>query len=115
MALAEAGAAANQAGGAAKLPMPVNQPQTAAPANSGSKMDMKSKNTPGGNAPLPIPFDNTGNGAFGGGGENPGLQANPSTSSSPAITSNPFIDAIKRSAENAPAGGAGVPNPFTGQ
>jgi len=118
-ALAAAGSAANPAG-AANLPAPGNQPQKGVPAPSGSKMDMKSKNmpggnaAPGGNAPTPIPFDNTGNGAFGGGGDNPVLQA-PQTSSAPQSTSNPFLDVIKRSAENAPSDGSGVANPFTGK
>ena len=108
-ALADAGSAANPTG-AVKPPAPGNQPQNAAPSPFGTKKDMKSKNASGENAPPVIPFDNTGNGAFGGGGENPGQQqANPPT------TSNPFLDVIKRSTENAQPGGAGVPNPFTGQ
>lgn len=107
-ALAEAGSAANLAGGG-KPSAPGNQPQNASPSPFGSKTDMKSKNASGGNTPPGIPVDNTGNGAFGGGGENPGQQqANPPT------TSNPFLDVIRRSAENAQPGGA-VANPFTGQ
>ncbi|MBI5591138.1 MAG: hypothetical protein HY881_11715 [Deltaproteobacteria bacterium] len=107
--MAEAGPAANT------TTLPGNLPQNAPP---GSKMDMKSKNVPGGNALPAIPFDNTGNGAFGGGGgESSGAQANPTapagTSAAPT-TSNPFLDVIKRSAESTPAGGTPV-NPFTGK
>jgi hypothetical protein len=69
-------------------------------------MDMKPKIATGGNLP---PIDNTGNGAFGGGGENPGQQQ-----ASQPTTSNPFLDVIRRSSENAQPGGAGA-NPFAGQ
>jgi len=101
-ALADAGSAANPT----KPPAAGNQPQNAVPAPPGSKMDMKPKIATGGNLP---PIDNTGNGAFGGGGENPGQQQ-----ASQPTTSNPFLDVIRRSSENAQPGGAGA-NPFAGQ
>ena len=104
-ALADAGSAANPT----KPPAAGNQPQNASPASPGSKTDMKSKNAPAGNTPPVMPIDNTGNGAFGGGGENPGQQQ-----ASQPTTSNPFLDVIRRSSENAQPGGAGA-NPFAGQ
>jgi len=95
--------------GAVKLPPAGNQPQNTVPAPPGSKMDMKSRNASGGNAPPIAPVDNNTNAIFGGGGENSGQQQ----ANQPA-SSNPFLDVIKRSAENAQSGGA-VANPFTGQ
>lgn len=105
-ALADAASAANPT----KPPAAGNQPQNVSPASPGSKTDMKSKNAPAGNTPPVMPIDNTGNGAFGGGGENPGQQH-----ANPPMTSNPFLDVIRRSSENAQPGGAVAPNPFTGQ
>jgi hypothetical protein len=105
---ADAGSAANPTG-AVKLPPAGNQPQNAVPAPPGSKMDMKPKIATGGSLPPIVPIDNTGNGAFGGGGENPGQQQ-----ASQQTTSNPFLDVIRRSSENAQPGGAGA-NPFAGQ
>ena len=111
-ALAEAGPAANPAD-TVKLPVPANQPQNAAPGSPGLKMDMKSKNDSRRNV---NPYGNAGNGASGAGGESPIPQpANPPTNSTPETTQNPFLDAIKRSTENAPPGGAENANPFTGR
>lgn len=106
---AMADAAAANPTGAVKLPPAGNQPQNTVPAPPGSKMDMKSRNASGGNAPPIAPVDKTSNAIFGGGGENPGQQE-----ANPPASPNPFLDVIKRSAENARSGGA-VANPFTGQ